>query len=171
MFSGFDATSNVLAGKLYGIPVKGTQAHSFICAFSSASDMQLRELTSKSGDKTADLFELSKVKLSELIEQVGYNFTISWKHTEFQFKWGISLQEISDGELAAFCAYAIAFPTSFLALIDTYDVLRSGVINFCAIALALHDLGYRALGCRIDSGDLSYLSKEIRARFIEIAAL
>ncbi len=36
----------------------------------------------------------------------------------------ILASEASDGELAAFVSYALAFPEGFLALIDTYDVAR-----------------------------------------------
>jgi nicotinate phosphoribosyltransferase len=67
-------------------------------------------------------------------------------------------------------AYALSFPNGFLALVDTYDTLRSGVLNFIAVAVALHRLGYRAIGIRLDSGDLAYLSVQARAKFREIAS-
>ncbi|CAJ0587671.1 unnamed protein product, partial [Mesorhabditis spiculigera] len=152
---GFDGTSNVLAGKLFGIPVKGTQAHSFISAFSQASDLRVRELTAKNGD-TVDLYELAVKKRDIIMEKLS---------------WGVSGSELSEGELCAFVAYAISFPQSFLALIDTYDVLRSGVVNFVAVCMALNECGYTPIGCRIDSGDLSYLSKEVRQRLKAVAAL
>lgn len=43
-------------------------------------------------------------------------------------------------------------------------------MNFCAVALALNDQGYRALGIRIDSGDLAYLSCLARETFEKVAA-
>jgi nicotinate phosphoribosyltransferase len=33
-------------------------------------------------------------------------------------------EETSDGELAAFASYALAFPDAFVALVDTYDTVR-----------------------------------------------
>jgi len=76
----------------------------------------------------------------------------------------------SQGELAAFIAYAQAFPRNFLALVDTYDTLSSGVPNFIAVALALVQLGFTPVGIRLDSGDLAYLSKEARRMFRRVSA-
>lgn len=50
-----------------------------------------------------------------------------------------------------------------------YACSRSGLLNFCAVALALSDLGYRAVGIRIDSGDLAYLSNKARECFVKVA--
>ena len=58
--------------------------------------------------------------------------------------------------------YALSFPDNFLALIDTYDTCKSGLLHFIVVALALHELGFQAKGVRLDSGDLAYLSKECR---------
>lgn len=138
---GFDGTSNVLAGKMYDIPVKGTHAHAFVMSYSSLTDCKLRLLKSKKDDHVEDLVDLCKKFRSELSMLLQ-----------------ILKEEASDGELAAFIAYAISFPDSFLALIDTYDVKKSGLLNFCAVALALSHLGYKPVGIRIDSGDLAYLS-------------
>ena len=97
---GCQSTSNVLAGKLYNIPVSGTQAHSWIQCFPS--------------------------------------------------------------ELEAFRAYARTFPDRCLLLVDTYNVLKSGVPNAIKVGLELEAEGYHFQGIRLDSGDLTYLSKEAR---------
>nr|XP_010930909.1 nicotinate phosphoribosyltransferase 2 isoform X2 [Elaeis guineensis] len=114
---GFDATSNVAAGKLFGIPLRGTHSHAFVSSFMRTDSLR-----------------------------------------------GV-FGETNQSELAAFTSYALAFPNDFLALVDTYDVTKSGIPNFCAVALALNDLGYKACGIRLDSGDLAYLSFEGRNFF------
>ena len=68
-----------------------------------------------------------------------------------------------------FIAYGVAFPESFLCLIDTYDTLNSGLRNFILVSLALNDCGYHAKGIRLDSGDLSYISIECETIFQEMA--
>ncbi len=105
VMAGCVGTSNVKAGKKYGIPVMGTMAHSLV--------------------------------------------------TE------------ADTEYEAFLNYAKAYPNNCILLVDTYDVLRSGVPNAIRIAKEyLIPNGYQLKGIRIDSGDLAYLSKEARKMFI-----
>jgi len=97
---GCKGTSNVLAGKMFGLPLRGTQAHSWIQAFPD--------------------------------------------------------------ELSAFRSYAATFPDSTVLLVDTYDTLKSGVINAITVAAELREHGHELRGIRIDSGDLAYLSQEAR---------
>lgn len=96
---GAAGTSNTLAGKLYGIPVMGTMAHSWIMAFPS--------------------------------------------------------------ELEAFRAYAESYPSKTVFLIDTYDTLKSGIKNAIIAGGELVRKGFN-FGVRLDSGDISYLTKEVR---------
>nr|XP_016815472.2 nicotinate phosphoribosyltransferase isoform X2 [Pan troglodytes] len=83
---------------------------------------------------------------------------------------GLGVQEPHPGERAAFVAYALAFPRAFQGLLDSYSVWRSGLPNFLAVALALGELGYRAAGVRLDSGDLLQQAQEIRKVFRAAAA-
>jgi nicotinate phosphoribosyltransferase len=98
---GAAATSNTLAGKLYGIPVRGTMAHSWVMAFAS--------------------------------------------------------------EREAFEKYAETYPDATVLLIDTYDTLGSGIQNAIAVGKKLQAAGHTGFGVRLDSGDLEYLSKKVRA--------
>ncbi|XP_057753173.1 nicotinate phosphoribosyltransferase 2-like isoform X2 [Arachis stenosperma] len=151
---GFDATSNVAAGKLFGIPLRGTHSHAFVSSYMSLDEIIDKSLSRKDGSSTCENF----VSLVQ-----------TWLN---KIQWSSSLRgifgETNQSELAAFTSYALAFPDSFLALVDTYDVMRSGIPNFCAVALALQDLGYKAVGIRLDSGDLAYLSCEARKFFCSI---
>jgi len=105
--AGFDATSNVLAGKLYGIPISGTMAHSYISAF---------------GD-----------------------------------------------EGTAFRAFARSFPQKTVLLIDTYDTL-AGAKKAALIGQEMAKGGGKLLGVRLDSGDMTPLSQEVR-RILDDAGL
>lgn len=64
-------------------------------------------------------------------------------------------------ELDAFNAYAELYPKNAIFLIDTYDTLRSGIKNAIKAGAKLVDKGYN-FGVRLDSGDISYLTKEVR---------
>jgi nicotinate phosphoribosyltransferase len=96
---GADGSSNTLAGKLFGIPVMGTMAHSWVMSF--------------------------------------------------------------EDEREAFDAYAGIYPASTAFLIDTYNTLESGIGNAIAAGKALAAQG-RRFGVRLDSGDIDYLSREVR---------
>ncbi|XP_046965330.1 nicotinate phosphoribosyltransferase isoform X1 [Vanessa cardui] len=193
---GFDGTSNVLAGKMFDIPVRGTHAHSFVTSFSALGDIHSGTLRHADKETQCDFLKMAlecRKRVSEILD--------------------VSPEEASDGELAALVSYAQAFPAGFLALVDTYDVkryniqglaahgqrtnghsgynsncgtngrsvrlsatrstfertLRSGLLNFCAVAIALNSCGYRAVGIRIDSGDLAYLSVLARETFNQVA--
>lgn len=74
-----------------------------------------------------------------------------------------SLVTESDSEYEAFLNYAKSNPDNCVFLVDTYDTLRSGVPNAIKVAKDyLIPNGYKFKGIRIDSGDLAYLSKEVR---------
>ncbi len=106
IIAGCIGTSNVKAGRIYGVPVMGTMAHSLV--------------------------------------------------TE------------ADSEYEAFLNYAKAYPNNCILLVDTYDVLKSGVPNAIKIAKEyLIPNGCKLKGIRIDSGDLAYLSKEAKKMFVE----
>ncbi|XP_074559998.1 nicotinate phosphoribosyltransferase 2-like isoform X2 [Curcuma longa] len=151
---GFDATSNVEAGRLFGIPLRGTHSHAFVSSYIGLDEIIDKSLVTHDGSRTCHDFvslvrsQLSKIQLANSL------------HGAFG--------ETNQSELAAFTSYALAFPNSFLALVDTYDVMKSGLPNFCAVALALGDLGYKAIGIRLDSGDLAYLSIKARELFCAI---
>ncbi|CAD7942993.1 unnamed protein product [Amoebophrya sp. A25] len=126
---GFDATSCVKAGHVFGIPIKGTHAHAFVTSFSGLDNLK----------KMTNCGQLGPKFVSDVLE----------------YRLRTGAMATNDGELAAFISYAISFPKSLLALVDTYDTLYSGVPNFLCVALALLDRGFTPVGVRLDSGQRS----------------
>lgn len=71
--------------------------------------------------------------------------------------------QMFDTELEAFEEYCRVYPDSTTLLVDTYNVLKSGVPNAIkAFDNVLKPLGKRPVGIRLDSGDIAYLSVEAR---------
>ncbi len=71
--------------------------------------------------------------------------------------------QLFDSEYEAFRAYAQTYPDSCTLLVDTYNVLKSGVPNAIKVFdEVLKPMGKRPKGIRIDSGDIAYLSKKAR---------
>lgn len=138
---GFDGTSNDYAGFLYDVPVVGTHAHSFVMSFDTADAIEKHKFLDG-----VDILDRALQFRSEL----------GWEKTELS-------------ELYAYVSYACSFPNAFIALVDSYSTLNSGVKNFLCVYLALHELGYKdgKYGVRLDSGDLAYLAAESKKLFIE----
>lgn len=71
-------------------------------------------------------------------------------------------------EYTAFKKYAETYPDNTVLLVDTYDVLKSGIPNAIRVAKeVLEPMGKRLKGIRIDSGDLAYLTKKTRKKLDE----
>lgn len=141
------------------IPFKNFQAYS---SLDEVSDLEVEDRKGKQaeGAKKAKLLP----KVLEHREALSREVAASPNANDRP-----SYASTNDGELAAFVAYAAAFPDRCLCLIDTYDTLRSGLPNFACVAMALDDLGYVPSGIRLDSGDLAYLSMECAKAFADLA--
>ncbi len=72
------------------------------------------------------------------------------------------------GELEAFRRYASLYPDETILLVDTIDVLESGVPNAIRVFEELRDAGHQPVGIRLDSGDLAYLAVQA-ARMLDDA--
>lgn len=71
--------------------------------------------------------------------------------------------QMFDSEYDAFAAYCKCYPDSTVLLVDTFNVLNSGIPNAIrAFDDVLKPLGKRPVGVRLDSGDITYLSKKAR---------
>lgn len=87
-------------------------------------------------------------------EMFGVPATGTMAHSWIQF-YGDDYQ--------AFKKYAEAYPDNCVLLVDTYNVLKSGIPAAIKVAKeVLEPKGKRLKGIRLDSGDLAYLSKEAR---------
>jgi nicotinate phosphoribosyltransferase len=67
--------------------------------------------------------------------------------------------QMFDDEYEAFRRYAEIYPDNCVLLVDTYNVLKSGIPNAIRV---FKELGIKNPGIRLDSGDVTYLSKAAR---------
>lgn len=97
---------------------------------------------------------------------------VSTSNTMMERDWGIpasgtmahSWVQSFEDEYEAFKAYATIYPDSTVLLVDTFNVIKSGIPNAIKVFdEVLKPLGKRPVGVRIDSGDIAYLSKKARA--------
>lgn len=77
--------------------------------------------------------------------------------------------QLFDSEYDAFCEYARRHPDDCTLVVDTYDTIRSGIPNAIkAFDDVLAPLGKRPKSVRIDSGDITYISKRVR-KMLDVA--
>lgn len=71
--------------------------------------------------------------------------------------------QMFDTEYEAFKTYCEMYPTNATLLVDTYNSLKSGIPNAIrAFNEVLKPLGITKCGIRLDSGDMTYLTKKAR---------
>ncbi|MFX0548778.1 nicotinate phosphoribosyltransferase [Hathewaya histolytica] len=71
--------------------------------------------------------------------------------------------QLFESEYESFKAWAESYPDDCLLLVDTYNVLKSGIPNAIKVFdEVLKPMGKRPKGIRIDSGDITYLTKKAR---------
>ena len=71
--------------------------------------------------------------------------------------------QMFDSQLEAFKAYCQLYPQNAVLLVDTYNTLKSGVPDAIrAFNEVLKPMGIKKCGIRLDSGDITYLTKEAR---------
>ncbi len=75
--------------------------------------------------------------------------------------------QMFESEYDAFKAYARLYPDNCILLVDTYNTLKSGVPNAIKV---FKEIKPKKMGIRIDSGDITYLSKRAR-RMMDEAGL
>lgn len=94
---------------------------------------------------------------SNVMAGEAFNIKIMGTHAH---SWIMSF----DTEFEAFMTYANVFKDNVTLLVDTYNVLKSGVPNAIKVFQKLKDENRlpRMYGIRLDSGDLAYLSKKAR---------
>lgn len=79
--------------------------------------------------------------------------------------------QMFDDEYEAFKAYSVIYPDNCVFLVDTYNVLKSGVPNAIRVAKEMEAAtGRRPKGIRLDSGDIAYLSVQAR-KMLDAAGL
>lgn len=92
----------------------------------------------------------SNVALSDV---VGFDPKGTHAHSMVQV-----FMALGQGELEAFRKFAGSYPDECVLLVDTIDVLESGVPNAITVFGELEARGHQPVGIRLDSGDLAYLA-------------